>query len=326
MKRKYAITAAIGLGALSLGAITYLSVITDIISGRRKDHLEHPGKKISESKQKLIDASLKIKALPMTLVTMKNRSGMQLFGHWYPYEGAERTVILVHGWHGAWHQDFSGIAPFLHDAKCNLLLIEQRCHNSSDGKLISYGILERYDVEDWVSYTRENLSALPLYLYGMSMGASTVLMASVLPGCADVKGIISDCGFTSPHEIISLTVKRRVGRELPITLAAVGKLCHLRANFRYKDYSTVDALKQNTNIPMLFIHGDEDDFVPCEMTYQNYLACAAPKEILIVKGANHGRCCVVDAEAYQKKVLDFIKACDKRTICDIPIDDIAVSE
>ena len=97
-----------------------------------------------------------------------------------------------------------------------------------------------------------------------------------------------------------------MGYDFPVTVAAVGRYCKLRANFSYSDYSVTDALKQNQNIPVLFIHGDADTFVPREMTYKNYLACKAPKELLIVHGADHGLSCVTEPELYRRKVLGFI--------------------
>ena len=304
MKKKAAL--ALGGGAMIVGVAAYLSAFTSLISGRKPHFTEVKPRCMTPEFQSALDASKRIKDIPMRIVSITNRTGLKLYGHWYPAEKPTCTAILVHGWHGAWHYDFSTIAPLLHDAGCNLLIIEQRCHNHSEGKLISYGVLERFDVEEWVEFTTENLSDLPLFFYGMSMGATTVLMASALPSCSVVRGIIADCGFTSPKEIISKTIKSRVGYDLPATVAAVGKYCKFQAKFSYSDYSAIDALKQNTNIPVMFIHGDADTFVPCEMTYRNYLACKAPKELLIVRGAEHGLSCVVEPELYRQKVLAFI--------------------
>ena len=95
-------------------------------------------------------------------------------------------------------------------------------------------------------------------------------------------------------------------------MAAVNLNCRVREGFGFSDYSTIDAMTQNKDVPILFIHGDADDFVPWRMSLENYLACQAPKELWIVPGAGHGLAYVVDTPTYQKKVLDFFTAHDTR--------------
>jgi pimeloyl-ACP methyl ester carboxylesterase len=250
-------------------------------------------------------------------VAIRSREGYVLRAHWYPAKDAKRTVILAHGWHSDWYVDFSASSPFLHDHACNLLLIDQRCHGESGGDLISYGIAERYDILAWLDWLEEHHGGYPVYLCGISMGAATVLMAAGLPIAGRVKGIIADCGYSTPHEIVELTLKKNVGGLAAPTLAAVNLNCKLREGFTLKDYSPIEAMAVNTEIPCLFVHGDADTLVPWRMSLENYYACRAPKDLLIVNGAGHGLSFLVDPDRYKQKVLDFFAAYD--TPVELPV-------
>ncbi len=243
-------------------------------------------------------------------VELRSHDEYVLRAHWYPVEGAVRTVLCAHGWHSRWNLDFSGIGPYLHENRCNLLLIEQRCHGESGGNLISYGIRERYDILSWLDWLDQNHPGYPVYLCGVSMGAATVLMAAGLPIAGRVVGIVADCGYSDPKEIVRLTLKKSVGGISGPTLAAVDLNCKLKDKFSLGDYSPVEAMASNTEIPCLFIHGDADKLVPWDMTFENYYACQAPKDMLIVPGAAHAMSFVVAPDAYKKKLQDFFAAYD----------------
>jgi fermentation-respiration switch protein FrsA (DUF1100 family) len=243
----------------------------------------------------------RIHAMKLKKITMRSRDGLTLAAHWYPAENACRTIVLVHGWRSAWDRDFAGITDYLHDGGANLLFIEQRAHGESEGAYIAFGLLERFDVEDWVKKLPEfSDPTLPVYLFGVSMGASTVLMASALPLPPSVQGIVADCGYTSPSAIIRNTVVRNT--VLPaFAEKGAGLRMRLHTGFDYDAYSTLDAVRRS-HIPMLFVHGDADTFVPVSMSYQNYAACCAPKSLLIVHGARHAMSYIVDPDAYRRKV------------------------
>ena len=267
-----------------------------------------------EMAQQVADSMTALRDTPMETVYTKSHDGLTLVGHWYPAENPKRTVIMFHGWRSAWYHDFGFSADFMHDSGCNLLYIEQRSHGGSEGEFISYGILERYDAQAWVDFAvGRNTDDLPIYLCGISMGATTVLMAADLPLKNVVKGIIADCGFTSGEEIIKVIIDQNV-HLLPKSLVYkyTDRACKRHTGFSYGDYSTVDALK-NCHIPVLFIHGENDGFVPVSMTYENYDACAGEKDILVVPGALHGTSYAVDMEAYQNKVLTFFDKHDGNT-------------
>ena len=255
-------------------------------------------------------ALLFLGAFQFSQAAIRSKDDYVLRAHWYPAENPSRTVILVHGWHSCWYVDFSASAPFLHENNCNLLFIDQRSHGESGGNLISYGITERYDVLSWIEWVEQNHGGLPLYLCGISMGAATVLMTAGLPLAGRVQGILADCGYSTPREI--LTLKKNIGGLAGPTLAAINLNCKLREGFTLKDYTPIEAMTANKEIPCLFVHGDADSIVPWRMSLENYYACQAPKEALFVPGAGHARCFLVAPEEYKRKLTEFFEAWDNR--------------
>ena len=238
--------------------------------------------------------------------------GISLLGHWYPCEAAERIVIAMHGWRSTWSQDFGVIADFWHANNCSVLYAEQRGQNNSGGDHMSFGLLERYDCLTWSNWVAEQIShQLPVYLVGVSMGAASVLMASDLDLPENVYGIAADSAFTCPHEIWKHVSENNL--HIPYALHKTGAdwLCQQRIGMSAGAASTIEALK-NCKIPVLFVHGTEDHFVPVEMTYENYKARAAEKRLLIVPGAGHCMSYLVEKEKYERTAKEFWETCEQR--------------
>ncbi len=304
------------LGGVALaGAALYTEIMTSVIARRRRPSTDAiiamaTGKPTDDHDPIYEEWARALKDTPTELVEIRSHDRYVLRAHWYPVEGATRTVIAAHGWHSRWNLDFSGIGPYLHEHGCNLLFIEQRSHGESGGDLISYGIRERYDILSWLDWVEAYHPGLPVYLCGVSMGAATVLMTAGLPIAGRVAGIIADCGYSDPQEIIKITLKQPLGGLSGPTLAAVNLNCKRRENFTFKDYSPVEAMARNTEVPCLFIHGTEDKLVPWRMAMENFYACQAPKDILIVNGAGHAMSFVVEPDAYKQKLLDFFATYD----------------
>ena len=274
----------------------------EIIRKKREEYIAPPADRVQE----MNDGVVSLKETPMETVYVKSHDGLTLVGHWYPAENPKRTVIMFHGWRSTWYHDFGMSADFMHDSGCNLLYIEQRSHSGSEGDYILYGILERYDAQTWVDFAvGRNPENLPIYLCGISMGATTVLMASDLPLKYTVKGIIADSGYTSAEEIIKVMIKQNAPF-LPTTHVynCIDRACRNHTGFSYSEFTAPKALKRCT-VPVLFIHGEDDGFVPVSMTYENYEACASEKELLVVPGAHHGTSYAVDTPKYQETILEF---------------------
>ncbi len=305
---------AVGGAALATAAL-YTEILTSVVARRRTPHTNAIVAMVTGNEPAPLDPAVEamaqaLKDAPTETVAIRSYDNYVLRAHWYPVEDAKRVVILAHGWHSEWNLDFSASSPFLRECGCSLLLIDQRSHGESGGDLISYGINERRDVLSWIEWLEQNHPTLPIYLCGVSMGAATVLMTAGLPIAGRVCGIIADCGYSTPNEIIKLALKKNIGGLASPTMAAVNLNCKIRGGFTFKDYSPIDAMVANKEVPCLFVHGDADDFVPWRMSLENYYACQAPKDLLIVSGAGHGLAFLTDPLRYKQKVLDFFAAYD----------------
>ena len=255
--------------------------------------------------QRSAEAAKVLESCGCTDVELISRDGIRLVGHFYECPTAKRIVIAMHGWRSSWAKDFGVISQFFHSNDCSVLYAEQRAQNQSEGEYITFGLLERYDCLDWIDWVNEEFGeTVPIYLAGVSMGATTVLMTSGLELPSNVRGIVADCGFTSPHAIWKHVVEHNLHLSYSLHDAQVEKMVQKRIKMSPQEYSTVDALKE-CQVPVLFIHGAEDSFVPVRMTYENYRACSAPKELLIVPGAEHGMSYIVEQEKYENTVRSF---------------------
>lgn len=247
---------------------------------------------------------------PMEDVEITSYDGTNLVGHWYAAPNPKRIILAMHGWKSSWSNDFSMITDFWHKNDCSILYVEQRGQGNSGGEYMGFGLMERFDCLEWARFINENYSStLPIYLTGISMGASTVLMSANLEMPENVKGIIADCGFTSPHAIW----KHVAVNNLKIPYGVVGvfadNICKKKIMISSKDYSTVMALRES-KVPVALIHGTDDHFVPVTMTFDNYKACTSKKSLFVVPGANHGLSYRIDKAGYEKFILDFWSDCE----------------
>lgn len=246
--------------------------------------------------------------LPTETVTVKSRDGLQLTGHLYKSENQRRVVIAMHGWRSSWEFDFGSVVEFYNGLGCTVIYADQRGQNNSDGEYIGFGILERHDCVSWIEYAASRFGKdVPIYLLGVSMGASTVLMSTGLELPEQVKGVVADCGFTSPKEIWHHVVNNNLRLNSKISYPIINRIVKRLASFEGDEYSTLDAMETNTR-PILFIHGSADNFVPLKMSVDNYLACKAPKDLLIVPGAGHGMSYLTDKCAYERAVKRFFRS------------------
>lgn len=237
------------------------------------------------------------------ILKIKSYDNITLKAQYLKNNNSKKIVICFHGYRAKTKNDLSGCSQFYYKLGYNVLFVNQRAHGKSRGLAITFGVKERYDVKSWVDYANKNLNQKEILLYGVSMGASTILMASDL-NLKNVKGIIADCGFTSPVEIIKQTGKIL---HLPLypTIWFVKFYYLVFCYIRLKKYSTINAVK-NSSIPTLFIHGTVDKFVPCYMSKQNFEAKKENKELLLVEGASHAGSYVKDTRLYEQTIIDFL--------------------
>lgn len=310
--KRILITAGAAAGAAVAAAYTTSILLVKTALDREAPKImKKTGEKISGSKKnEEFEAACKaasdyLEEQVHEMVEIVGNDGVKLIGHFFPCENAKRVIIAFHGWRSSWHCDYGMISEFWHKNNCSVLYAEQRGQNNSGGDYMGFGLTERYDCISWVNWTVCRCGKLlPIYLAGISMGAATVLMALGLELPENVHGIIADCGFTSPKEIWKHVAHKNLHIIYGIRSVFADAMCRKKILVGSGDYSTVDALKK-TNIPVLFIHGTDDRFVPVEMTYENYKACVSPKRLLIVPGADHAMSYYISRPEYEKAVLDF---------------------
>lgn len=255
--------------------------------------------------QDVLHAEARLEALPTERVTVTAVDGTTLVGHWYPCEQPKRIVIAMHGWRSTWARDFGAAVDFWRENGCSILFAEQRGQGSSGGSYLSFGMLERYDCLSWANYVfRKYSSELPIYLSGLSMGATSVLLAAELPLPESVRGIVADCGFISPDEIWHYVTREKLHLPYRLIQKRVNRACQDRFGCEPAQISTVQALK-HSKIPVLLIHGEEDEFVPPRMSVENQKACAAKCDLLLVPGAQHGESFLKAPKAYKAAVQQF---------------------
>ena len=246
-----------------------------------------------------------IDAQPWQKQQILSRDGLKLAARYLPHENARGTAILCHGYRSQGDVDFSVGSRMFYEMGLNVLLIDHRSHGESEGKYICYGVKERYDVLGWVEHLNKTFGAdTPIVLAGMSMGSATVQMASGLELPRNVKCVIADCGFTSPWDI-NYKVARDMHLPAFVMIPVANIFCKLLAGFGLREYSTLDAQKVN-KLPTLFIHGTGDDFVPCEMSKENYEACQAPKKLVLIPEAGHCKCYFYDKELYSGSIREWV--------------------
>ncbi len=218
---------------------------------------------------------------------------------------AENWAILCHGYGGSGEQMLYAAQTF-YSMGYNILLPDARGLGESEGTYIGMGWHERRDVVFWAKNLAERNPAACIVLYGVSMGGATVMMASGeedLP--SQVKAVVEDCGYTSVWDEFSYQLGQLYGwPDFPLMNFA-SLVTRLRAGYTLKEASAVGQVAKSKT-PTLFIHGDSDTFVPSEMVYDVYDACAAPKELYIVEGAAHGMASSVDGYKYWMRVSNFL--------------------
>lgn len=245
-----------------------------------------------------------LKAHPCKELSMESFDGVKLRGRWIPVKDARGTILVLHGWHGSPETDFCQRLQLYHDLGFNLLLAHQRGQNGSGGRFMTFGVKESVDAAWWVEFHNENLSQCPVVLSGVSMGAATAMMTMGQDLPANVVGVIADCGFTSPWEILCA-----VGRSYhicPFPLLNIATIWfRLLGGYDPKKYSAIVCMKKS-KLPILLIHGKKDHFVPCSMSEAVYGAYEGDKTLVLVENAGHTMSYATDTPRCRQEVEHFL--------------------
>ena len=242
--------------------------------------------------------------LPFEPVTISSHDGLTLFGRYYHTADGAPLDICFHGYRSAGYIDFSCGSALSRKMGHNLLLVDQRCHGKSQGRTITFGILERLDCLQWVNYAARRFGPeTRITLYGLSMGGATVLMASSLDLPESVKGIVADCPFSSPKDIIC-TVGRQLHYPAGILWVFTRFAAGVFGGFNICQTTAARSVSQ-TKTPVLILHGEDDNYVPCHMSKEIRQANPTMVERHTFPGADHGMSYLSDPDRYEAIVTEF---------------------
>ena len=238
----------------------------------------------------------------LTLITKKD--GLKLVGHYFS-GGNQKLAIIVHGY-GADYREMQKYAKYFLEKNYDILAVENRAHGNSEGKMMGMGWLDRLDLLQWIDLMIEKNPNYKIVLMGLSIGASTVCMASGENLPSNVKAIISDCGYANAYEEFKYVFKSKA--HLPAWPILNVFNMYLKSAYKF-DLKQADATAQlkKCKLPVLFIHGDSDKFVPVENVYKLSSAISEDKrQVYIAPGADHAMSYPIDEMAYEMELKKFL--------------------
>ena len=244
------------------------------------------------------------RALPQQHFQINSFDGLKLWATYYEYAPGAPIELMFHGYRGNAERDLSGGVQRCFALKRSALIVDQRCSGRSGGHVITFGIREYRDCLDWLDFAVKHFGPdAKIILTGISMGASTVLTAAGHPLPDNVIGILADCGFSSARKIIRRTIREmKLPEWLVYPFVRLGAA--LYGGFDLEETCPEEMLKRCQK-PVIFFHGEADDFVPAYMSRENYDACAARKELVLIPGAGHGLSFPKEPQRYIQALADF---------------------
>ena len=244
------------------------------------------------------------RSLPCEKMEITSHDGLTLRGKFYEYAPGAPMELMFHGYRGNAERDLSGGVARCFALGRSVLMVDQRSCGESDGKTITFGICEHLDCLRWVDFAVRRFGAdCKIILTGISMGASTVLMAAGNQLPPNVIGVLADCGFTSAREIMTQVIGQ-MGLPATLVYPFVKLGAKLYGGFDLEQFSALEAAAK-IQVPVILFHGEADDFVPCWMSRKLYDACKSRKKLVTVPNAGHGLAFPVDQKAYLEVLGDF---------------------
>ncbi len=245
-------------------------------------------------------------AQPHEDVWIRSKDGLKLHGTYFPGNGGTKAVICFHGYTSKGLNDYGSLSYYFLNPGFRMLLIDERAHGDSEGTYIGFGTMDRLDGLEWVRWMIEKTGDdAQILLHGNSMGGATVCMMGGMDLPRQVKGIVSDCAFTSARDVFTHVLHSMYHLPAFPMIQIADRVNRKKAGYGLDDCNAAREVRK-AKVPFLFIHGDEDIFVPCWMCEEIYKNCASPKTKLIVKGAGHGESYYKDTKAYEEALDVFI--------------------
>ena len=219
-------------------------------------------------------------------------------------QNSNKWAIVVHGYGGS-GKLMSDKSKYFYDMGYNVLIPDLRGHGKSEGDYIGMGWKDRLDIISWINFIINENPNAEIVLHGTSMGAATVLMTSGENLPSNVKAIVADCAYTSAWDEFSYQLETYLKVPSYYILNVTNMVTKLKAGYSLKEASALECVKKAT-VPILYIHGDKDKFVPYSMMDKLYDATNSPKEKLTIEGGEHANSDLVSPFLYWLTVEDFL--------------------
>lgn len=242
--------------------------------------------------------------LPFDEISIVSDDGLTLRADMLHGSGTGKTVIFFHGYKSEPACDFAAMYDFYKSLGCDLIYVHMRAHGKSDGTYIGFGALDRYDVVQWTNKAAELFPDNDIYLHGMSMGAASILQSADLDLNKNVRGVIADCGYSD----LSTVFRNLVGKlyHLPTMFVDVFEYVNLlKAGYGFREASSVRSVSV-ARVPLVYICGDCDRYVPKDMALEIFNACKSEKKLLLVPGAGHAASYMCSKDEYEALVREVI--------------------
>ena len=298
-----------------VGGLVFLTLLTSFICflitfyaapEKPKEEFEIPPGAIYEPYRDIMVNWMKeARTLNPKEVSIKSFDGLTLYGKYYKYSEDAPIELMFHGYRGNAERDLCGGVQRCFALGRSCLIVDQRTAGKSGGRVITFGIKESRDCLSWVDYIIEKINPnAKIIITGISMGAATVTIAAGESLPKNVIAALADCGYTSAKAIIKKVIKDlKMPPNLMYPFIKLG--ARIFGGFDLEKYSPIEAMKKCT-IPIIFIHGTTDDFVPYEMSVENFNACTHKcKKMVTVEGAGHGLAYLKDTDGYFKGIREF---------------------
>ena len=296
----------LGLVALVL-ATSYICFYMTFYAPRKEETEEYPippGKIYEPHRETMVAWIKEARAMPHDDVSITSYDGLTLRGQYFEMAPDAPIELMFPGYRGVAERDLCGGVQRAFALGHNVLIVNQRACDKSGGRVITFGVRESRDCLSWIAYILERFGeGVHIILAGVSMGAATVMTAAGYDLPPQVVGIVADCGYTSAKDIICKVIRqKRLPAKLLYPFVRLGG--RLFGGFDVEETSPIESMRR-CRVPVFFAHGDTDDFVPYEMSVQNYEACAAKKLLFTVPDAGHGLSYLIDPDGYVRTLAEI---------------------
>lgn len=262
---------------------------------------------IKENRTQLLSKTQEwLKTAQRRKIRVRTTDGYQLAAEEFPAGTGEKWVLLLHGYTG-WKEEMYQFACWYQKQGYSVLVPDLRCQGESEGDFIGMGWTDHFDCALWIVHILEQSPEADIVLHGQSMGAATALIMSGEPEASrHIKAVVSDSAYTEAYEMFGDKITEWFHLPAALFVDSACVMLRLRGGYNLRDASPIHAVAKS-DIPTLFIHGDEDRMIDVRMSYELYEAASCEKELFIVEGAGHAQAQDKDPDVYYGRISDFLE-------------------